>query len=222
MGHFQFAFPNSCQCIGPSGSGKSELVANIIKHRNVLFDKAPHVVLYVHSGDPQPDLFAKLKSACPNIKFLQGLEPLEKITFNPAVRHLLCVDDLMTEVVRSKFMHNMFTRYSNHNNIFIFYIVQNAYVKGPYATDIARQPRYVILFRNRRDRTSTEMVARNTLGIKPKDIHSIMKMVAERNSHPYVLINCHNSVPDDMQIMSNLLPTEWPNIYYRINDDVRI
>jgi GTPase SAR1 family protein len=45
---FQFRHPTTGVIVGRSQVGKSSLVLNIIKHKDQLFDKRIHVIIYIY------------------------------------------------------------------------------------------------------------------------------------------------------------------------------
>lgn len=217
MDHFRFRIGSSVQVVGPSGCGKTTLMKNIIKYKKDLFyPTEPLVTLYVHSGLAQPELFSQMREVCKDIRFIVGLEELQKIKFNPKLTHLLIIDDLYREVVQSKFCNELFFKLCHHCQIVLFFISHNIYASGSYSKDMARQSQYCILFRNKRDRIAIETLARNSLGIKSKDMQEIFRKVSENSSYGYVVLDMHPQTAEEFQIVSRITPPEYPNIYYHI------
>ena len=62
------------------------------------------------------------------------------------------VDDLMEEVSGNKAMNNMFTKYSHHRNISVFFLVQDLFKKNNQTLTLNAQ--YMFLFKNPRDKLS--------------------------------------------------------------------
>lgn len=217
---FRFHMRSSCQIIGPSSSGKSEFIYRVIKHKKHMFTPSePQVVIYAHSGLEQENLFNRLKLVCPGIKFVVGLEPLEKIKWDPKIAHILVIDDLYREAINSAFVNDMFFRGAHHNNIFLMFVSHNIFAPGKYSTDISRQSFYIALFRNKRDRVSMETIARNSVGLKSKDLHDIFKKLSERTNYPYLLIDVHPQTPEDFSLTSCITPEEYPTPYFHVSSN---
>ena len=46
---------------------------------------------------------------------------------------------------------NLFTQYSHHLNVTVFYLFQDMFPKGKYANTILRNARYIVVFKNPQD-----------------------------------------------------------------------
>ena len=64
---------------------------------------------------------------------------------------ILVLDDLMLEGGDDKDILNLFTQYSHHLNVTVFYLYQDMFSKGEYAKTISRNAQYIIVFKNPRD-----------------------------------------------------------------------
>jgi hypothetical protein len=215
--HFRFKNCVGVQVIGSSNSSKSELLLKIIKYRNTLFwPKPPDVVLWCHSGLEQPSLFSRLRTVCPKIKFLVGLEALKKIHFDRKLTHICVLDDLYTEAMSDSWVNELFYKTAHHCNIVPFLVQQNTYAKGSYSTAISRNCRYLILYYNKRDRQTIERIAKNTVGIKPQDIHEIFKIITENNPYGYLVIDLHQTTKSEFSLLTRIIPDEYPSIYFHV------
>jgi hypothetical protein len=217
LDHFRFKNCSGVQVIGSSNSGKSELLFKIIKYRNEMFwPRNPDVVLWCHSGLEQPDLFKRLREVCSKIKFLVGIEELKKIQFDRKFMHLLIIDDLYLEALSDPWVNDLFYKTAHHCNIIPFLVQHNTYVKAPFSTSVARNSRYILLWYNKRDRKTIESIARNTVGIKPDDIHSIFKLILEKNPYGCLCIDLHQTTPQDFSLVTNITPDTYPNVYFHV------
>jgi len=216
---FKFKNYGSCQVIGASFSGKSQLLLKIIKFRNRLFwPRQPDVVLWCHSGLEQPELFAKLRRECKNIKFLVGLDELKKIKWDRRLFHILVLDDIYLECMNDSYVNELFFRTAHHCSIFIFLLQQNTYAKGKFALDVSRNAKYIILFNNKRDRRTIENIAKNTAGLKPADIHEIFRMITEHDQFGYVVFDMHQLTKPEFQIVSRITPDQYPSVYFHVDN----
>jgi hypothetical protein len=214
---FKFKLPSAVQVSGPSNVGKSVFVAKVLEYRNQMISPPPEVILYCYSTY-QAQLFDHLKSTCENqIFFVEGLAQLEKVQFDPNFRHCLVLDDLMHEVGNSEFASTLFTKISHHGNVLIFFITQNIYLKAKHMLTINKNMKYNVVFRNKRFRHELETLARQTLGIRPAQIHAVMDDAANENRFPYLILDRENETPEQKSIVTNVLPdSEYPQAYYYV------
>ena len=140
-----FKTPFTCMLAGPSQSGKTSLLINILKHRDALLDNPPTRIIYCYSVFQEA--FRSLESM--NIEFIQGLPDLNE--FNPVIHNMVILDDMMNECEKNKEIQNLFTIHSHHKNISVFIMTQNMFSKGPCARTISLNCRYLIIFNNPRD-----------------------------------------------------------------------
>jgi hypothetical protein len=216
---FRFKMQSCVQVSGPSNVGKSVFVSRVLEFKNDLIHPPPQIIIYCYSTY-QEELFNKMKSSCGDmIHFVEGLQSLEKLTFNPTVSHVLVLDDLMHEVSNSEFAANLFTKTAHHGNLLIFYITQNIYLKAKHSTTINKNIKYNVVFRNKRFRHELETLARQSLGMKSRHITRIMELAAEENSHPYIILDLHNDTSETKAIVTNIFPnSKYPQAYYYVED----
>ena len=217
METFKFKLPAAVQISGPSNVGKSVFVSKVLKFRQQLIVPPPEIIFYCGSMD-QPKLYEQLQKDCGNsIVFLHGLSDLEKIKFDPSVAHVIVLDDLMYEVGNSEFASNLFTKFTHHGNILLIFVTQNIYFKSKFMPTINRNIKYNVVFRNKRFRHELETLARQSLGISPKHIHTIMEMAAVDNTHPYIVLDLQNDTPEHLAIVTNIFPDSMhPQAYFYV------
>jgi len=143
----QFNTPCTINVTGITSSGKSTWVRQLLEKRNQYFDKKIEKVLYCYSV--WSDTFAELEQD-EDIQFYENL-PDEEIIKTLPKSSIVVLDDMMTEVVNSKFIQSMFTKLSHHLCINIIYITQNMFCKGSVARTINLNTSYYVLMRNLRD-----------------------------------------------------------------------
>src|SRR5271170_4455326 len=149
---FRFKHQSCVQISGPSNCGKSEWLYKALKFRREIIDLPPQVIIYCYSVWQQ-ELFDRMQTVCNNcIHFVEGLQTLQRIKFEPTVRHVLVLDDLMNEVGGSEFAANLFTRMAHHGNILIFFVTQNIYLKSKHMPTVNKNVKYNVVFRNKRFR----------------------------------------------------------------------
>lgn len=133
MTFFNFQTPCSIIISGPSGSGKSSLLKQLILNRDRHFSTPFHVIKYYYA-EARPDI--------PGIEYYRGMP--EEIVNNPDDGHALYIfDDLMSEANNNQ-LRNVFIRCSHHQKITVVLIIQNLFFKSPVARDISLNAKYMV------------------------------------------------------------------------------
>ena len=146
--HLCFKHPFTCMLAGPTGSGKTVLMRNILKD----YDKTIHFkseiplplkVMWAY-GQWQ-DLYNESLGAC-DVQYIEGLPSKFEIdNFQPQV---LVIDDLMNESGNDKQLGNLFTKGSHHLNISIIFISQNLFHQGTQMRAVGLNSQYKLLMKN--------------------------------------------------------------------------
>ena len=90
----RFRSPFGCMVCGPSMSGKSHFIMQLI--RKDLFDPRPDRIVYAYGS--WQDEFIKADG----VEFVSRIDGLKEINFNPRINNLLILDDLMEELSADK------------------------------------------------------------------------------------------------------------------------
>ena len=112
-------------CCGPSQSGKTSLLASMIKRHDEVFDTPP-TKIYLVCAHADQDLYTKIiqDAPCP-VDVID--EEIFKIIKPEHGAWLIC-DDVMD--VLSREIQVWFTRRSHHGHVSLFVIVQNLFSKA--------------------------------------------------------------------------------------------
>lgn len=125
-------FPGSLAIIGASHSGKSSLLARIIKFKNEMFTRIPKTVVYCHAENTV-DIFDDLT----DIVFHKGLPTQEMLeawieSYSPD-GWVLCLDDLSSEFYDDALSYQMLSRLCHHNSCYLIVVGHNLFPKGKHA-----------------------------------------------------------------------------------------
>ena len=136
---------------GPSGSGKSELVEQLLKEKTLFYPPLKKVVYCYDRWQPQFDRMKKQSK----VLFYKGLPPQGALArwFKPDQYGILILDDLMEESGNDKRVLDLFTKDSHHRGITALYLTQDLFRPGKFAKTINRNAHYVICFKSPRDKT---------------------------------------------------------------------
>ena len=107
----------------------------------------------------------------------------------PKVKTLIIIDDLMEEAKNAKIVSMLFTQ-GRHCGVSVILILQNAFPKGKYNTDIARNAMYMTLFKSPADR---EQIARLGQRIFAKQNNLFMNIYQQKTQAKYVYVVLDNT-----------------------------
>ena len=110
----RFQCPFGCMVVGPSMSGKSHFILELLKKRDQFFSPPPTRVVYAYG------IWQQAFEAVHDIEFVKGVKGLAGVDFNPGQPSILVIDDLMEELSNNKELSTLFTREMHHKNISLF------------------------------------------------------------------------------------------------------
>jgi Poxvirus A32 protein len=189
---------------GPTSSGKTVFLTELLKHHVIKFDKIPDVVVYCYGEYLQDTFKALINIFGDKIQFIQGLK-FDIEQFNPENNNLLIIDDLIQAAVGSKQVSLLFTRGSHHRNLSVVLISQNLYCQGKESITINRNAQYLVLFKNPRD---VQQI--NCLGRQVGDVKLMQEAYKDATSRPYgyLFLDYKQTTPDEFRYRTNILPSE--------------
>jgi hypothetical protein len=144
-----FRAPATILVSGPTQSGKTSLLVEILRNAKTMISPPPDRIVYCYSRIQ--DTF----SSIPGIELHEGLPDADE--FDPNLNNVLIMDDLMEQSESNPDVQTLFTVDSHHKNITIFLISQNLYSKGKCARTISLNCNYMIIFNNPRDSTNSSV-----------------------------------------------------------------
>lgn len=203
-----FIHPFNCIISGPTMSGKTFLLKEILKNKDVLIKPSPNKIIYCYKE--WQSIYDNFKIDVPGIIFVDGLVRYDEIDMS--FNNLIIFDDLMNEAIQSKDIMNIFTIGSHHKNTSTFLISQNMFAKGKFARDISLNSNYMIIFHNPRDQQQIAILARQMYPNNSKFLIESFNDVS-KNPHGYLLIDLKQTTDHRNRIQSNILPTQKRIIY---------
>ena len=177
-------------------------------------EDSPHKVMYC-CGVYQP-LFDDMEDNLTHFTMHQGLPTLAEIEeFADGKHALICLDDMMHQVLDSKEMELLFTQTCHHKRISVIFITQNLYGRGKSARTIALNSSYLVLFKNIR---GTSQIA--TLGrqLFPGKANTLVESFQDSTAvaFGYLLIDLTQRCREDYRLRSKVFPGE-DTVVYRPN-----
>lgn len=193
-------------CIaGPSQSGKTSFVLKLLDHRDEIFKCDINRIVWCY-GIYQPKLNVLLQSKGyilhQNIIDVSNIQPYD----------IVVLDDLFQESKNSQDVTAMFTRAAHHKPCFIIFIMQNLFPPGKESRTRSLNTHYYVIFKNPRDKSQIEFLARQILPRQAKTLIEIFEAATEK-PHSYLFLDLTQECPEEYRFRSNLF--DKPMIIYR-------
>lgn len=210
-----FKSPISLLVTGASFSGKSYLVADLIRNRAKMFNPEPVEILYAY-GVWTP-LYEELETTIPNIKFINRIPSKEEVDDFTADNkpRLLILDDLMTQLGDCPDVTEYFTVYVHHKALSCILLLQNLFYQGAKCLrDISLNVQGMFLFKNIRNPQQIGILATQMFpgSVRRKFfLDAYQKACARQFGYLYVDINPRN--PEKYQLRTDILPHQITKIF---------
>ena len=212
---FVFKHPFRCYVAGPSCCGKTELLQKILLNIHNLVDKPIERIVFCYSEwQKKYEIFNYLS---PKVEMIQGIVKLED--FDEKTNNLLILDDLMNECKNSIEILYLFNVKSHHRNISVFLVTQNIFTMGKCTRDLNLNSSCMIIFKNWRDVTQINFLARQMFPKKSKDFLQIFEDACVSNDgYGYVFLDLNPNTKYDMRIQGNIIEENGrPRIIYLLD-----
>lgn len=157
--------PTQVQCpfrmvvAGPSMSGKTHLVLEMLRQREYMFTPSPSEVYWFYAME---DSITGAREEFEDITFIKDLPSDEWVneTIDPNKGALFIIDDLMGDATGAgknrmasrELVSNLFTKGSHHKKVSIIFTVQSLF-RGPYMRELSLNATQTVSFNNNRDMT---------------------------------------------------------------------
>ena len=135
-----------------------------------------------------------------NVSFFKGVPDFE----NPeTIPTFIVLEDLMDAAYSTK-LSELFTKGSHNRNISLVLITQKLFHQGPSSRNISLKSKYIVVFKNPRDKTQIEHLARQGY---PANISSFHKTYLEacKDSHTYLFLDLIQSINDLLRFRTKIL-----------------
>ena len=203
MMHHTWLAPFTCVISGPTGSGKSVFVRQLLAQSKTVISPPPDRILYCYGV--YQEAFDKMEG----IEFNEGLPSLDE--FNGGKHSLVVIDDLMHET--NDIVTKLFTRLSHHTNTSVVYITQNLFHAGKETRTITLNAQYLVLFKNVRDKSQIAHLARQMYPGKAK--HMIEAYTDATNEpYSYLFIDLKPNTDEKHRLKACIFPDDTHNYVY--------
>jgi hypothetical protein len=211
---FKLKSPFALSISGPSMSGKSHFVLNLLQNHKTMFDCIFQRVIYcqpssfIHTSNVY---FNNIKAIFPSAELVSGLPSISRLHLDitGAPPTLLIIDDLQTEFLDSIEMLHLLTAQINHFQISCIFTLQLYYAKSRFGKSLLRNVTYKCFFLNRLDRRELRYISMEIAPNSPNFMESNFNFLFENfpRYSQYVLIDGHfaSTIPH-LYVRSNLFP----------------
>ena len=122
--------PATLVIAGPTGSGKTRLLADLISQATRVATPPPVEIIYCYSEWQKGfDAMSKNSDGI-SIVFNQGMVDVKRELATDGKNRWLIIDDLMSEATEKGRSDALFTKHSYHLNLTVFLVVQNMFLKS--------------------------------------------------------------------------------------------
>lgn len=207
----QFHHPMTLLICGPSFSGKTSLVVDVINAGTRIIDVDFKKIIWCFAEKNSitsilPKINEKQKK---KIEFRQGVSDDYINTSNEP--QLIVLDDLMNESSSARTVCDLFCRTSHHCNLSVILIVQNLFLKAKYSREINLNARYIIVFKSPRDTLQFQYLARS-LYPNWRNLSDIFTQVT-RPSHSYFFIDLTQDVHPLLKFRTDVLNPNYVTVF---------
>jgi hypothetical protein len=208
---FPFESPSTFSISGTTMCGKTTWLFKLLLNSKVMFNNAPHKILYCYGV--WQDLFNEMEQKLANIHFHEGLPKVEQIdSFVTDEHNIIILDDLMNECVKSSEVEVLFSRGAHHKNLTIIYLNQNIFCQGKNARNIALNCHYIVLFQNLRDGMQIQRLGQQ---IFPGQGHVLVESYKNcvENPYGYLVIDLSPHTDHKFRLRTDIFPNEDTKIF---------
>ena len=239
----RFQHPFNCIVAGPSQSGKSTFVKNLLNNNDVLITNIFEYVVLVSGPKIKKDgvfsllvdvlkeklIVIEIDSIYSSQKQFEDEFPNYLRTFlqeKKSIPGCIIFDDLMSRLAKCDLLVTLFTEISSHFNVSIIHITQNLFysVGGRNAsvhTTLYSNTHYLILFKNLMDNRILSTVSRR-LGSTSQKINQIMQLMDDIvTQFRYVIIHGRLSGPKLLKFTSDIFnqcPIPFQRDFNNVNE----
>lgn len=210
------------QIVGPSGSGKTFFTCQLLKNKTTF--QLPIKNIYWHVGVAEGESGATLCALkkLARLKIVRGLPKgwIDK----PKKRDVIVIDDLFEEVNQDSVSCNqLFTKIARHRGVTVLFLTQNLFHAGGKHRTRNLNTHYLVLFKNPRDRTVIDFVARQAFPQNRKFLMKVFDDITRNMSHSYVFLDFTQNCPDDLRVQTDLFnSSEGVLIYKQLLDTEKV
>jgi hypothetical protein len=201
--HLQFKHPFNALISGPSQSGKTTVLRDVLEnHDQTINDLNKNVINVVWCYGKWQKYYDKpIKGV--SFKYIEGLPNEDDVKdFD-----IIVLDDLMHKIDKSPFVQLLFTAGTHHDRQSVIVLTQNFYQKGEISNTLRKNAHYVILFKDPGDISHAQTMSWRMFPENPKYLLSAYRL-ATALPHGYLLIDRSQGTDDNCRLRTRIVPNK--------------
>ena len=199
---------------GPSKSGKSYFIWNLLRNADVMYDKGrpAYTIFYYASWQDTYDklkashLVDEWKNENPSMDYITKLA----VEYEKKGGLQVVIDDMMNQADRN--MEQLFTVNSHHLNISTIFVTQHLYVDNNAFRTMRINANYLVLFKNPASLSQAETFFRSFRRRHAAELTRVYEEMTQE-PHTYMLIDLHQTTPEALRIRTKIFPDEIGVVY---------
>ena len=199
--------PSTIMVSGPTGCGKTKFEQRVITEN--MFNGRHNKILWIYS-EWQP-AYNELSRSTPLIEFEKEFTEMYE-SLLPSNNNLIILDNQMSRAGDSKILAKLFTEGSHHRNLSIIYIVQNLFEKGKSQRTSSLNMQYMILFKNPRDTSQVQVLARQMYPNESKFLVGAYQDATQR-PYGYLLLDLRPETPTEFRVRTSIFRGDVLQVY---------
>lgn len=203
-----------CVC-GPSLSGKSHLIMNILKNADRLYEQVFDKVYWFYGENTS--MINRLPREIPNIHFtfIEGLPEDFTPYIHPNEYSLFVIDDLMNQACDSKAVLDLFTNKVQHSDLSCYLSMQTCMASGKLRSTLVRCAHILFLLNNPLDQGIAYSIARKVM---PHDRKTFMEIFHRAVSRPYgyLMVVGTQNIPDEARLRTDIFDGSVQRVFSKL------
>lgn len=201
-----FKHPSRWIIYGPSQSGKTTFVENLMKNHEDYFGiKFEDKILCC---DYIPQNGFKDFELCTNI------EELITSRLTPDKPSVVVLDDQMNSAINDESVSDFYSKHSHHLKSTVIFITQNLFPKSKYMRNIYLNSSYIVIMKNPAEILQIQSLSNRISGKGERD--KLIKAYNDATKFPfsYILIDLNQETPRKFRFRSDIFNKNFSQIVY--------
>ena len=192
---YRIKSPSVVILAGPTQSGKTTLITNLIRNSGYWSEVKPKEIIYCYEVWQ-----AKFNDLRDIVTFNKGLIDIEKDIPDDGQHRWVILDDMMEEVTKNLETQKAFTVYSHHKNMTVFFLIQNFFERK--LRTITLNAHYVGFFKNPRDKSQILTLGQKVFPGEKERIQAAYESVSKK-PYSHLWFNLTQDADDDLRLLGN-------------------
>lgn len=184
---------------GPSKSGKTTFIVDLLKNANEMFDPPPQKILYFYS-EYSKQVYELMKLG---IETHAG-PPNDEILKKQPKPFIVVIDDFLNEI-DTNYLNSLYTKKSHHQNFTVIFLTQNVF--NPTLRVVRSNSQYLILLRSPANKLDIRVLGQQLFPTKLKQFLKAYED-ATKELYSYLLIDLHPASKSNLRLRTNIFPNQ--------------